>query len=69
MVSRVESFPRDSALSCDVAYFDTILVAMLTLTSRMDINVPTRRALVLERKDSIALLVTNLNNKGNVCKQ
>ena len=30
---------------------------------------PTRSALVLESKDSFVLLVTNLNNKSNVCKK
>ena len=41
----------------------------LTLTSPIDINVPTRSALVLVTKDSFVPLVTNLNNKDKVCKQ
>ena len=37
--------------------------------SPVDINVPTRSALVLKTKDSIVSLVTNFNNKNNACKQ
>ena len=43
--------------------------AILTLTSPINIDVPTRSALVLVTKDSFASLVTNLNNKNNVCKK
>ena len=43
--------------------------AILTLTSPIHINVPTRSASVLETKDSIVLLVTNLNTKTKVSKQ
>ena len=35
----------------------------------LDINVPTRSALVLETEGSFVSLVTNLNTKNNVCKQ
>lgn len=35
----------------------------------IDINVPTRCALVLVSKYSFVSLVTNLNSKNNVCKQ
>ena len=38
------------------------------MTSPIDINVPTRTTLVLVTKDSFVPLVTNLNNKNNVCK-
>ena len=41
--------------------------AILTLTSPINIDVPTRSALVLVTKDSFASLVTNLNSKNNVC--
>ena len=44
-------------------------VAILTLTSPSDIHVPTKSELVLETKYSLVLLVTNLNNKSNVCKR
>ena len=37
--------------------------------SPIDINVPTRCAVVLVSKDSFVSLVTNLNSKNNVCKQ
>ena len=42
---------------------------ILTLMSPIDINVPTRCAVVLVSKDSFVSLVTNLNSKNNVCKQ
>ena len=38
-------------------------IAILTLTSPIDINVPTTSALILITKDYFVLLVTNLNNK------
>ena len=38
-------------------------------TSPIDINMPTRIALVLKTKDSFVSLVTNLNKKNNACKQ
>ena len=41
--------------------------AILTLTSPINIYVPTRSALFLVTKDSFASLVTNLNSKNNVC--
>ena len=41
--------------------------AILTLTSPINIDAPTRSALVLVTKDSFASLVTNLNSKNNVC--
>lgn len=41
--------------------------AILTLTSPINIDVPTRSALFLVTKDSFASLVTNLNSKNNVC--
>ena len=44
-------------------------IAILTLTSPTDINLPTTSALVLVTKDSFVSLVTNLNNKNNVCEQ
>ena len=44
-------------------------IAILTLTSPTDINLPTRSALVLVTKDFFVSLVTNLNNKNNVCEQ
>ena len=43
--------------------------AILTLTSPINIDVPSRSALVLVTKDSFASLVTNLNNKNSVCKK
>ena len=43
-------------------------VAMLMLTSPTDI-MPTRSTLVLGTKDSTVSLITNLNDKNNVCKQ
>ena len=43
--------------------------AILTLTSPINIDVPTRSALFLVTKDSFASLVTNLNSKNNVCKK
>ena len=42
------------------------LKAILTLTSPIDINLPTRSALVLVTKDYFASLVTNFKNKNNV---
>ena len=42
-------------------------IAILTLTSPTDINLPTTSALVLVTKDSFVSLVTNLNKKSNVC--
>ena len=44
-----------------------LTVVVLTMTSLTDINVPTRRALVLETK--FVSSVTHLNNKNNVCEQ
>ena len=41
--------------------------AILTLTSPINIDVPTRSALVLVTKHSFASLVTKLNGKNNVC--
>lgn len=41
--------------------------AILTLTSPINIDVPTRSALFLVTKDSFASFVTNLNSKNNVC--
>ena len=43
-----------------------VFIAILTLMSSIDKNVPTRRAFVLETKDSFVWLVTNLNNKNSV---
>ena len=47
--------------------------AILTLTSLINIDVPTslptRSALVLVTKDSFVSLVRNMDNKSNVCKQ
>lgn len=37
------------------------VIAILTLTSAIDFNVPTRSALILETKYSIVSLITNLN--------
>ena len=42
-------------------------VAILMLTSPVDINAPTRSPLVFLTKASFVSLVTNLNNKNNVC--
>ena len=50
-------------------YWKTDAIVMLTLTSPIDINVPTRTALVLETKYSFDLLVTHLNNKNKSCRQ
>ena len=50
-------------------YWKTDAIVMLTLTSPIDINVPTRSALVLETKYSFDLLVTHLNNKNKSCRQ
>ena len=44
-------------------------IAILTLTSPVGINVPTRSVLVIETKDSFVSLVTDMNNTSNVCKQ
>ena len=44
-------------------------VAIPMLTSPIDINMPTRSTLVLGTKDSTVSLITNLNDKNNVCKQ
>ena len=44
-----------------------VTIAILTLTSPIDINAPTRDPLVLVTKDSFVSLVTNLNKKSNVC--
>ena len=44
-------------------------VPILMLTSPIDINMPTRNMLVLGTKDSTVSLITNLNDKNNVCKQ
>ena len=44
-------------------------IAILTLTSPTDINLPTTSALVLVTKDSFVSHVTNLNNKNNVCER
>ena len=44
-------------------------IAILTLTSSIDMNVSTRSALVLVTKDSFVSLVANLTTKNNVCKQ
>ena len=44
-------------------------IVILMLMSPIDINVPTRCALVLEAEDSFVSLVTYLTNKNNVCKQ
>ena len=41
---------------------------ILTLTSLI-ITVPTESVLVVVTKDLFVLLVMNLNNKNNVCKQ
>ena len=46
-----------------------LLIAILSLTSSIDINVPTGRALVLETKDSFVSLVTHLNGKKIVDSQ
>ena len=37
--------------------------------SPVDINVPTTGALVLVKKGSFVSVLTNLNNRNNVCKQ
>ena len=37
--------------------------------SPIGINVPTRSVLCTETKDSFVSLVTDMNNKSNVCKQ
>lgn len=39
------------------------ILAILTLTSRVDVNGLTRSALVLETRNSSVSLVTNLDNK------
>ena len=52
-----------------VLKYGTTCIAILTLTSPVDINAPTREALVLVTKDSFVSLVTNLNKKNKVCKQ
>ena len=44
-------------------------IAILTLTSSIDMNMSTRSALVLVTKDSFVSLVANLTTKNNVCKQ
>ena len=43
-------------------------LVILTLTSLI-INVPTKSVVVVVTKDLFVLLVMNLNNKNNVCKQ
>jgi len=46
--------------------FQFLIMAILTLTSPIDINVTTRSALDLVTKDYFVSLVTHLNNKKNV---
>ena len=43
-------------------------LVILTLTSLI-INVPTKSVVVVVTKDLFVLLVMNLKNKNNVCKQ
>ena len=62
---RPSSFLRFSGPRRSLGHGDMIL----TLTSPTDINLPTTSALVLVTKDSFVSLVTNLNNKNNVCEQ
>ena len=57
------SFRKDPVY-CFIWY---VTIAILTLTSPIDINAPTRDPLVLVTKDSFVSLVTNLNKKSNVC--
>ena len=44
-------------------------LVILTLTSLIDITVPTKSVLVVVTKDLFVSLVMNLNNKNNVYKQ
>ena len=43
-------------------------LVILTLTSLI-ITVPTKSVVVVVTKDLFVLLIMNLNNKNNVCKQ
>lgn len=47
-------------------FFQFLIMAILMLTSPIDINVTIRSALVLVTKDYFVSLVTHLNNKNNV---
>ena len=46
-----------------------LLLAILSLTSSIDINVPTKGAFALETKDSFVSLVTHLHGKKIVDSQ
>ena len=59
------SCPKDPVY-CFISY---VTIVILTLTSPIDINAPTRDALVLVTKDSFVSLVINLNKKNDDCKQ
>ena len=60
------SFFYSDLLIKDVMITDRLVI--LTLTSLI-ITVPTKSVLVVVTKDLFVLLVMNLNNKNNVCKQ
>ena len=45
------------------------LLAKISLTSRIVINVPTRASLAVETKGLLFLWLVHLNNRSNVCKQ
>ena len=72
-VSIFVSFPYISLSAARIQFtvlkYGATCIAILTLTLPIDINAPTRDALVLVAKDSFVSLVTNLNKKNNVCKQ
>ena len=66
-VSIFVSFPYISLSAARIQFtvlkYGATCIAILTLTSPIDINAPTRDALVLVAKDSFVSLVTNLNKK------
>ena len=59
------SCPKDPVY-CFIWY---VTIVILTLTSPIDINAPTRDALVLVTKDSFVSLDINLKKKNDDCKQ
>ena len=75
-MKNTQSFLPVFILACDVVFKElsvqnimVVLIAILTVTSPVVINVPTRGLLAVETKNSFVVWLANLNIKRIVYKQ
>ena len=68
-MQRLKKISRNLFLELERSTYSGIRAYLIIVFIPIGINVPTRSALVIETKDSFVSLVTDINNKSNVCKR